>query len=231
MTIVLYDLCGRDDRRFSPHCWRSRMAIAHKGLDCEAQPTRFIDIAGIAGGGQRIVPVIDDNGTLIADSTSIANYLEETYPDRASLFGGNAGRALTGFVQHWVNLTLQPALIRLLVHDIYQHLQPEDQSYFRDSRERRFGQSLEQVQAGREQRLAGFRDLLRPLRSTLKRQAFLGGDAPLYADYLVFGAFQWARVISPLRLLAEEDDPIKGWFERCLDLYDGLGRSTPGYDG
>ena len=230
MSIVLYDLCGCDDRRFSPHCWRSRLAIAHKGLECEARPTRFVDIAGIAGGGQRIVPVIDDNGTVIADSASIADYLEDTYPDRASLFGGDAGRALTQFVQHWVNLTLQPALIRLLVHDIYRHLQPEDQPYFRDSREQRFGQSLEQVQEGREQRLDGFRNLLRPLRSTLKRQPFLGGNEPLYADYLVFGAFQWARVISPLRLLGEDDAPVKAWLDRCLDLYNGLGRSTPGYD-
>lgn len=229
MTIILYDLCGRDDRRFSPHCWRSRLALAHKGLACEALPTRFTDIATIAGGGQRIVPVIEDAGMVIADSAAIADYLEDTYPDRPSLFGGAAGRALTGFIQHWVNLTLQPGLIRLLVYDIYQHLQPEDQAYFRTSRERRFGQTLEQVQAGREQRLDAFRDSLRPLRSTLKRQPFLGGTAPLYADYLVFGAFQWARVISPLRLLAA-DDPIDSWFQRCLDLYDGLGRRTPGYD-
>jgi glutathione S-transferase len=58
---------------------------------------------------------------------------------------------------------------------------------------------------------------------------FLGGEGPLYADYLVFGALQWARTISPFEILAD-DDPIKAWFGRCLDLYDGLGRKVPGYD-
>jgi len=33
MTIVLHDLTGADDRRFSPNCWRTRMALAHKGLE------------------------------------------------------------------------------------------------------------------------------------------------------------------------------------------------------
>ena len=53
MTIVLYDLCGADkDFRFSPACWRTTMALAHKGLDFETVPTRFTDIPGIADGNR-----------------------------------------------------------------------------------------------------------------------------------------------------------------------------------
>jgi len=40
---------------------------------------------------------------------------------------------------------------------------------------------------------------------------------------LAFGAFQWARVTSPLQLLAP-DDVVSTWLNRCLDLYDGMGR-------
>ena len=36
---------------------------------------------------------------------------------------------------------------------------------------------------------------------TLKSQPFLGGAAPLYPDYIVFGGFQWARTISGFALL------------------------------
>lgn len=59
----------------------------------------------------------------------------------------------------------------------------------------------------------------------LKFQPFLGGDRPLFADYIVFGALQWARIVSPHRLLAA-GDVVTDWFERCLDLHDGLGRSV-----
>ncbi|MDX1606469.1 MAG: glutathione S-transferase family protein [Candidatus Competibacterales bacterium] len=226
MSIVFYDLRGRDDRRFSSHCWRVRLALAHKGLSCETQLVPFSGIGAIGDGSHRTVPVIRDGDRWLEDSWAIAGYLEDAYPDRPTLFGGAAGRALTAFHLNWTNRVLQPGLIGFIVKDIHDHLLPEDQAYFRESRERRFGRSLEAVQAGREQRLDAFRDSLAPLRSTLKRQPFLGGDAALFADYLVFGAFQWARVISPLALLAP-DDPVGDWFERCLDLHGGLGRSMP----
>ena len=64
------------------------------------------------------------------------------------------------------------------------------------------------------------------MRSMLTYQPFLGGQSPLFADYIVFGALQWARVTTPFRLL-ENDDSIGAWFERCLDLHGGLGRKAP----
>jgi glutathione S-transferase len=44
----------------------------------------------------------------------------------------------------------------------------------------------------------------------------------------VFGGFQWARIVSPFRLLAE-DDPVFAWRDKLLDAFDGLARATPGY--
>jgi glutathione S-transferase len=228
VKIILYDLVGRDDRRFSPHCWRSRMALAHKGLACETRPTRFTEIAFIGDGTCRTVPVIEDGARRVADSWQIANHLEAAYPDRPSLFGGPGGAAVTRVVQNWCVSTLHAGLVSLIVLDIWQHLAPEDQAYFRTTREQRFGQTLETVQAGREGRLESFRASLSPVRRTLEETPFLGGAEPLYADYLVFGAFQWARAITPYRVLAD-DDPIRAWFERCLDLHGGLGRAAPGY--
>lgn len=230
MSIIMYDLVGLDDRRFSPHCWRSRMAIAHKGLECDARPTRFTDIQRIEDGACRIVPAIRDGERLIVDSWEIARHLEASWPDRPSLFGGPGGEAVTRFVDNWCAGVLHPGLVPLIVLDIYEHLTPEDRDYFRTTREQRFGRPLEEVQAGREERLEGFRKSLQPLRTTLENAPFIGGTTPLYADYLAFGAFQWARMISPFRLLAD-DDPIKSWFERCLDLHGGLGRAAKGYDG
>lgn len=228
MTILLYDLAGRDGRRFSPNCWRVRMALAHKNLPVETRPVRFADIAGIGGGGQRSVPVIDDGGRLIADSMAIADHLEAAYPEPPSLFAGEGGRNLTTFVQAWSAHVLNKALFPMIVYDIFDHLAPEDQAYFRASREARLGRSLEAAQAGRDASLPELRAALAPLRDLLRTRAFLGGAAPLFADYVVFGSFQWARTISPFRLL-EAEDPVAAWVERCLDLHDGLARRAPAY--
>lgn len=226
MTVVMYDLVGADDRRFSPFCWRARMAIAHKGLDCETRPTRFTEIAGIVDGGQRSVPVLEDGDRVVADSWAIAEYLEDSYPDLPSLFRGEGGRRLARFVKYWVEASVQPVIVRMVVGDIYQHLEPSDQAYFRRSREARFGDSLEAVQVGREARRASLAEILTPLRLALGGQDYLGGEAPFFADYIAFGAFQWPRVISDFEILLD-DDPILDWLERCLDLYGGLGRAMP----
>src|SRR5580698_8701496 len=96
MTLRMYDLAGAEpDRRFSPYCWRARLALAHKKLPVETIPWRFTDKAEIAPSRQNLVPVLVDGDRWIAESWAIANYLENTYPDSPSLFGGVVGRSLT----------------------------------------------------------------------------------------------------------------------------------------
>mgnify|MGYP003677549998 CR=1 FL=1 len=53
---------------------------------------RFGEKAKIEFSGQKLVPVIKDGETVVNDSWAIACYLEDTYADRPSLFGGEAGR-------------------------------------------------------------------------------------------------------------------------------------------
>jgi glutathione S-transferase len=231
MAITMYDLAGAEpERRFSPFCWRARMALAHKGLEVETVPWRFTEKDRLPKPNAGRVPVIVDGDRVVHDSTAIAEYLETRYPDRPSLFGGETGRRLTQFVINWTETVVQPALIRLVVHDIWRHAAPQDQGYFRDSREERFGISLEAAVADRDARLPAFRDSLAPLRRTVERQPFLAGAAPAYADYAVFGAFQWARAISDFELLAA-DDPVRAWRGRLLDAFGGLARRAPAYGG
>jgi glutathione S-transferase len=230
MAITMYDLAGTQaDRRFSPFCWRTKMALAHKGLAVETVPWRFTEKDRLPAPNEGRVPVIIDGGKVVHDSSAIANYLEERYADRPSLFPGEASRALTSFVQNWTETVLQVGLIRLVLLDIYNHVGPQDQEYFRQSREPRFGgATLEDVVKDRAERLPAFRASLDPLRRTVERQPFLCGDAPAYADYIVFGAFQWARSISDFELVPASD-PVFAWRGRMLDLYSGLGRNSPGY--
>jgi glutathione S-transferase len=107
-------------------------------------------------------------------------------------------------------------------------LKPEDAAYFRTSREARLGKPLEEAAATRDKAVEGFRRALDPMRLTLKTQSYLGGETPNYADYIVFGVFQWARVVSPFKLLTD-NDPVCAWRERLLDAFDGMARKSPGY--
>jgi glutathione S-transferase len=231
VTILLYDLVGSDPSRpFSPHCWKARMALAHKGLAFEALPTRFTEVSDVEGGGGargRTVPVIRDGETVVQDSFAIAEYLDDTYPDRPALFQGQSGRALARFVESWTQRTLHPAIVRATILDIHAAQDDENKAFFRAKREKAFGKPLEEVQDGRteEKRLAASKSL-EPLRATLRNQPFLAGERPMFADYIVFGGFQWLRVLSTFRLL-DDGDPIADWFERCLDLHGGLGRQVP----
>ena len=230
-AITMYDLCGAEaSRRFSPFCWRARMALAHKGLDVETVPWRFTEKDKLPAPNAGRVPVIVDGDRVVHDSTAIADYLEERYPDRPSLFGDELARALTRFVQNWTETVLHIGLIRLVLVDIHRHLGPEDRAYFREDREKRFGMTLEEFVGDRNARLPAFRTSLDPLRRTVERQDFVSGKAPAYADYIVFGAFQWARAISDFEVLAA-DDPVAVWRGRMLDLFDGFARRHSGYGG
>jgi len=227
MTILIYELVGTDEGRpFSPHCWKAVMAVAHKGLDFQRVPKRFLEVPAVEGGVSKTVPVIRDGDRVVADSFAIAEHLEDTYPDRPTLFGGEGGRAMARFIERWTQLTIHTYLGQAALLDIHARQDADNQPYFRTSREARFKRTLEEAAAGRDAGLAAFRASLEPLRSTLSYQPFIGGKRPLFPDYIVFGALQWVRVVSPFAYLAT-DDPVTPWFERCLDLFDGLGRRVP----
>ena len=223
MTMLLYDLAGADpDVRFSPYCWRTRFALAHKGVPVDTVPWRFTDTDAIAFSGQGKVPVLRDGEKTVSDSWAIAEYLEDQHP-MPTLFGGSGGRAHALFINAWADAVLMGGIARFIVRDLLDVIDPKDRDYFRSSREARFGATLEAVQDGRDGRLAAFRDLLLPIRLVLRRQSWLGGAAPSYADLIVAGTLMWPRCASRYKLL-EASDPVARWQDRMLDLYGGLGR-------
>jgi glutathione S-transferase len=74
MTLKLFELVGTDAARpFSPFCWRTRMALAHKGLDADSVPWRFTEKSAIAPHGSEKVPVLLHGSNAVVDSWVIAN--------------------------------------------------------------------------------------------------------------------------------------------------------------
>jgi glutathione S-transferase len=222
--IELYELAGADPSiRFSPYCWRVRMALAHKGVAARLLPWHFGEKK--LPGGVKQVPVLVDGGEVIVDSTAIAWHLEQKYPNGPSLFGGEGGEAHVRFIVAWADSVLIPALLPVVAPDLLRLVQPAMRAGFREARERRMGMSFEAAGRDRARLVAAARAVMAPLRSVLREHAFLGGEEPSYADYAVFGPFQWVRCTGAADVLAQ-DDPVGEWRERMLDLFGELARGA-----
>lgn len=222
--MKLYDLVGKDKTQgFSPNVWRVRMALAHKGLEVEMVPLIFTEIPNIEGVEAKTVPILEHDGKYITDSWHIACYLEETFPEKPSLFGGDEGKAYAHFIHFSSSYNLTTPLFQALALDIFHALDERDRDYFRETREKRLGKTLEETAEHQAESLAAFVKQLWPYNQTLKTQDFFNGDSPAYVDYTMYGLFQWAKGVSPLKLLSE-DEPLYAWRGRMDDLFDGLGK-------
>lgn len=225
MTLKMYDLTGADERlRFSPYCWRVRMACAHKGLVLETLPWRFVEKAKLPQPNEGTVPLLLDDAKVVSDSWRIALYLDERYPEHP-LFDSAQARSSALLIKYWIERAIHPFITRMMVRDAWAGLHERDKTYFRESREKRLGKTLEQVVAGRDDTRVQFRQAIEPLRATLTDQTFVCGERPGYADYICFGAFMWARCVSNFEPL-EAGDPVWAWRDRLLDLYDGMAGSA-----
>src|SRR5262249_1028581 len=103
-----------------------------------------------------------------------------------------------------------------------------DRDYFRSTRERTLGMSLEAACADPAGKLAAFQQACAPLERTLSAQPYICGPAPAYADYSVFSVFQWARLGSPKEVVTQ-GSAIADWRARMIALFGNLGDRFPGY--
>ena len=225
MSITLYDLGTADpDLRFSPFCWRAKMSLAHKGLSWQEVACLFTEKDRLPQPNSATVPIIVDDGSVVSDSWKIAEYLDRKYPDNP-LFDGPQAKSVTRLVRFWVERSLHPFVFRMGLADFMSALDERDKAYFRQSREKRFGKTIEDMSSDPEQGREGFAAALEPLRAMLGEQDYIAGSRPAFADYMVFGVLQWVRCGSPFPAL-KQDDPVFHYRERLLDLFDGLGRKA-----
>ena len=223
--IHLWELGGKGERRYSLFSWRTRMALRHKRLEFESHPVPMSDKAAIAFSGGKTVPIINDGETVVRDSWRIAEHLEEKYPERSSLFGGAIGRGVTLTFNTWVDRAVVPAMMPVIVADVHERVDPDDEQYFRQQFEGFLKCTLEEARERAPQAQERLKRVLAPLEAALKRQPYVCGAEPAYADYIVFSVMQWARVMSP-RVIFDTSEALYGWRERILDLYDAFARSV-----
>ena len=226
MTMLVYDLAADDARyRFSPFCWRTKMALKHKGLDFETIPWRFQETDVLAPSGQGRVPVLVDNDRWVHDSWQIALYLDATYPDKPSLLGDEAVKASARLCAATVESVVHPVMRAVILKDIWDLLGEDVRPYFRTSREAAIGMTLEDCCADRAGALKALTQALVPFERTLSEHAFLAGPSAGYADYCLFGALQWCNVVCSSEPLVA-DSAVANWFSRLLDMYGGYARNA-----
>lgn len=227
MTIELYDLAGADPRLlFSPFCWRIRMALLHKGLGFSVVPWRFSEREALAGSGFDSVPVIRDGERWVGDSWAIARYLDRAYPDAPPLMKDAESEAAARFVLAVCGSLVFPAAVRVAVFAAHEILDDASKPYFRETREALFGQTLESLHADEATGRAGLAEALGPFAEVLSACDYLGGDAPSYADYALFGILKWTDIVSTYRPL-EESGALLEWFSRLENLYGGYAGKVP----
>ena len=163
---------------------------------------------------------------MLSDSWAIALHLEDSVGSGRSLFGGEKGKAHALFINNWASFGLQPLLLQIMILELFERLQDRDKAYFRESREKRFGRSLEDHAALADEAKQRLPAMLAPLSMTLNSQAWLGGDVPSYADYIALGAFQWVRTSSSFDLPGFAGEKVADWHAAMLDLHDGLARTN-----
>ncbi len=88
---------------FSPYAQKVAALLDFKGIAYEpvfVHPTRKTEIAFSR---RKLVPIIDDAGEFVEDSTEIALYLEASYPDPPTLPDDRAARAEVLRLERWAD--------------------------------------------------------------------------------------------------------------------------------
>ena len=212
--IELYDLVGMNDIRFSPFCSRTKAVLAYKKIPYTTVPVRFTDKNKIAFSGQDRVPVIKDNSTVVYDSWTIAGYFEERQPD-PRIFPGLGLKEACCFFNLYVDRTVHPAFFPVVVADIFAKVDPSDREYFRTSREKRLGATLEAVAAKREESRPRMQTVLADLNAAISGQDYFFGLLT-YADLCLFGTLKWVTAVSQEPLF-DSAPALRAWWQRMQD--------------
>jgi hypothetical protein len=86
---------------------------------------------------------------------------------------------------------------RMSVTDLYNQLEGDDQKYFRETREQRFGTKLSNIPGDREVNLNHYYKGTQAIDKVLENSKFIDGEEPRIHDYTLASRIQCFRTISP----------------------------------
>lgn len=212
--ITVFDLAGANDIRFSPYCARTKAALQYKNLSYETVPIRFCDKDKLTFSNQDRVPVLSDADVPVSDSWKIAEYLEEHYPE-PKLFPGLGMKEACRFFNMYLDNTLHPSLMPVIVSDIFEKIEPVDKPYFRESREARLGMKLEEIAAKRADFRPRLLQVINDLEAVALDHEYLF-ETFTYADLSLFGTLTFVTRMSDEPLF-DHAPALAKWWDRMND--------------
>lgn len=172
-----------------------------------------------------ILPVLKDGDHYVPDSWDIAVYLEKKVPS-PSIFPG--GIAEHENFREYVKVELQVNVLKWLLPQVPAILDERGAEYFKRTREQKFGQTLEEVSKGGDEKfLPLLKDKMTRVFHALKdSEAYIFGKDFGYADCLILGLCHWINRVDSGKFLTflELDDQgrFTAWHKRCEPYYPRL---------
>ena len=183
----------------SPYCTKVRKLLAFKGCSFEVvnyNGLRARKAAALSGVGK--LPVLDHQGTMVQDSSRIARFLEQTYPQPSLYPQSEADRARAHLYEDWADESLYwyevyfrfsyPRAFGLAVDHLCEGRPALEKWLFRLIVTPMYRKKLAAQGIGRqsaEQVEAEFGKHLVALNTLLGEHEFLLGDVPCIADIAV----------------------------------------------
>ena len=193
----------------SHYCEKIRFILDYKGLaykKVEVTPgVGQFDLFQLSG--QRQVPVLKDGSTVVADSTAIARYLEETYPDRPIIPTEPKQQALCWLLEELAdasiglkgraamvgafntNATLRRAIVPTSLPSMIQDLAGALPGDVLNILSAGIGFGADAAKSARE----GLKQDLTALSALLADQPYFLGDTPTLADFAIAGLSMYIK--------------------------------------
>eukprot|EP01113_Clastostelium_recurvatum_P008319 TRINITY_DN13914_c0_g1_i2.p1 TRINITY_DN13914_c0_g1~~TRINITY_DN13914_c0_g1_i2.p1 ORF type:complete len:246 (-),score=47.68 TRINITY_DN13914_c0_g1_i2:43-780(-) len=227
MARVLYDLVGKEGLRFSPFVWRAKAVLKYKELPYKTVPCTFTMIrSGTLPSSSRTVPVLVEQGKIVADSWDIAMHLENTHPQK-KIFPHQGSKEAAMLFSNSSAFRLHRAIFPLVAPYAFEAVVDEDKDVMREKVSGRLSESLEQLQQREgalyeayRQELAGLDRALGQMKETQSKgraalpSPFLLGESFSYCDALLFATIRWpASFIGTHKALGEGKLPnLNEWW-------------------
>lgn len=183
----------------SPFCRKLRLILAEKKLEValiEERPWEHrAEFLRLNPAGQ--VPVLNDNGLILADSVAIAEYLEEAYPEPKILPGNHAERAEARRMAQWFDVKFHADVMVGLLHE---------RAYKRLMRRGAPDASIVRISV---QNLRAHLDYVGAL---VERRRWLAGDHLSLADFAAAAHLSSLDYCNEIQW--EDCPPVREWYQR-----------------